>query len=142
MYYFKLWLHNSDISENIQALFYRTSAICALVIWVLEPKFTSMGQPFLSYNIHLPIERLVWILFGNLTVPLETNLMLCFHVYIFGAFIVRDFLFKPVVYRRTKVKQSYLNLRSDLKLNFLSLNGTVWSNCDQASVEEGRLLST
>lgn len=84
-----------------------------------------MGQPFLSYNIHLPIERLVWILFGNLTVPLETNLTAVFHVYIFGAFIVRDFLFKPVVYRRTKVKQTYLNLRSDLKLNFLSLNGTV-----------------
>ena len=38
---------------------------------------------------------------------------------------MRDFLFKPVVYRRTKVKQTYLNLRSDLKLNFLSLNGTV-----------------
>lgn len=61
-----------------------------------------MGQPFLSYNIHLPIEQLVWILFGNLTVPLETNLTAVFSWLYFWSIHSKRFSFQACSLQENK----------------------------------------
>lgn len=61
-----------------------------------------MGHPFLSYNIHLPIERLVWILFGNLTVPLETNLTAVFSCLYFWSIHSKRFSFQACSLQENK----------------------------------------